>query len=102
MEVLQVIKSTLQMVIICFNHVCVCVCGSCLGDVDFSLVEIPIAIMSPNTSLCSEIFIEDDNLHEGNETFSVYISSPDDDAVILTSSSLAIMIQDDDGKDILM
>ena len=47
-------------------------------------------------SICT---IEDDNLHEGNETFAVYISSPnDDDAVILTSSSLTIVIQDDDGK----
>ena len=61
--------------------------------------EVSIVVTQPNTThQCAEISIRDDNLLEGDETFSVTVSSQNDNAVILKSSSVVITILDDDGN----
>ena len=57
--------------------------------------------MPPATTECTVVNITDDNIREGNETFSVVISSPDN-PVILRASTAVITIKDDDGKDIAL
>ena len=51
----------------------------------------------PQTGQCSEVNITDDSVREGQERFSVSISSLND-AVILGSSTATVIIQDNDGK----
>ena len=67
------------------------------GGEDFSLEQINIIVSPPDGSQCSEVTIVNDAVREGEETFSVTISSSDD-AVRLGSSTAIVTIQDDDGK----
>ena len=74
------------------------ICTICFaGGDDFSLDEVSIVLTPPEINGCSPVALVDDNVREGEETFSVTLSPPDE-AVDLRSSSAVVTIQDNDGE----
>lgn len=67
------------------------------GGVDFSIEEVSIVISPPDIIGCTDVTLINDNIREGEENFSVTISSSDD-AVLLGLSAAVVTIEDDDGK----
>lgn len=81
-----------------YSSIFLMVCFAILaGGVDFSLENVSILISPPDATGCANVIITDDDIREGEETFSVTISSTDD-AVLLGSSTAVVTIRDDDGK----
>ena len=66
------------------------------GGIDFDSDEVGITVTPPTTIMCHTINITDDNIREGNETFSVIVSSPDD-PVELRMPTTVVTIKDNDG-----
>ena len=64
--------------------------------VDFDSGGVNITVTPPTTTTCHTINITDDSIREGDETFSVVVSSPDD-PVDLRTSTAVVTIRDDDG-----
>ena len=67
------------------------------GVDDFSLAEVTIVLTPPDLDGCSSVAVVNDNVREGEETFSVTVSSPDE-AIDLRSSTAVVTIQDNDGE----
>ena len=67
------------------------------GGDDFSLDEVTIVVTPPDLNECSPVAVVNDNVREGEETFSVTLSTLDE-AVDLRSSTAVVRIQDNDGN----
>ena len=66
------------------------------GEEDFSTAAVELVIIPPDTSGCATIAIYEDEKLEGNEMFSVTVTSSNP-AVLLSSSTAVVTIKDNDG-----
>ena len=79
-----------------------CNCGKIptSGDVDYVSTSVTLTFDSSNTRACSDISITPDDVAEGDETFSVTLTTGDGD-VTLEPDSGVVTIFDTDGAQVL-
>ena len=66
------------------------------GDVDYVSTSVTLTFDESSTRVCSDISITPDDIYEGDETFSVTLTTGDGD-VTLEPDSGVVTITDDDG-----
>ena len=66
--------------------------GSATSSADFNPLSVTITFPAGSTSQTVSIAIVDDSIPEGDETFTVELSSPSSDAVLIPASTVTVII----------
>ena len=66
------------------------------GDVDYVSTSVTLTFDQANTRACSDISITPDDIYEDDETFSVTLTTGDEDVTLEPDNGI-VTITDDDG-----
>ena len=67
------------------------------GGVDYTSITVTLIFDGSNTRQCNEVAITDDNIYEDDETFSVTLTTGDEDVTLEPDNGI-VTITDDDGS----